>query len=466
MSQAPTNGYDPAAPTNGYDHAARTRADEREATSSGYDGAIVEARLGRPARDVLEATVALEAWGGKSALPAMSAARGLIDLHGPPLQSRTKQEPTEDREQASVLAEGVTLVLLILSVAAWATPIREQLGPGVLAHAIRVALPVAVALQWALRSRYLSRRAGLQCLARDGIVCSAVMISLVEVPLILIPHWGLLAAMMVPVWVGGTVLTRRGWGLMYAAVLVIGTIALDGGLSAYLALGALTAITVLMCLVAILTRRQPTDERAGTAHRALLAAMLGGCVGVLLVADPTLGWGVHGIHPAIALVPSVIGSFWGGYYLWNFYDEIPRGLRDVPLGGASRAAIGDPAMSIFVGAVVRLVGATIVLSALVIAAEGWTHGTDALSLFVAFGCVGLVSLLVGMLESFALQRAALIAAAAAVAVELAWPHLSHSHVPGAGLAVGAAVGVLLSLPPLMGRLARSGRVLATMMWIQ
>ena len=194
--------------------------------------------------------------------------------------------------------------------------------------------------------------------------------------------------------------------------------------------------------------------------------MLGGCVGLLLVADPTLGWGVHGIHPAIALVPSVIGSFWGGYYLWNFYDEIPRGLRDVPLGGASRAAIGDPAMSIFVGAIVRLVGATIVLSALVIAAEGWTHGTDALSLFVAFGCVGLVSLLVGMLESFALQRAALIAAAAAVAVELAWPHLGHSQVPGAGMAVGAAVGILLSLPPLMGRLARSGRVLATMMWIQ
>jgi hypothetical protein len=141
MSPTSTNGYDRTAPSNG------------------YDSAIVEARLGRPARDVLEATVALEAWGGKSALPAMSAARGLINLDSPPLQSRTKVEPTEDREQESVVAEGVTLVLLILSVAAWANPIREQLGPGVLAHAIRVALPVAVALQWALRSRYLSRRA-------------------------------------------------------------------------------------------------------------------------------------------------------------------------------------------------------------------------------------------------------------------------------------------------------------------
>jgi hypothetical protein len=126
-----------------------------------YAAAIVDARLGRPARDLLEATVVLEAWSGRSASAAMTAARGLIDLDGPPLQSTSKVEPDEDREQQSVLAEGVTLVLLILSVAAWATPIRRQLGPDVLSHAIRVALPIAIALQWTLRSRYLSRRFGL-----------------------------------------------------------------------------------------------------------------------------------------------------------------------------------------------------------------------------------------------------------------------------------------------------------------
>jgi hypothetical protein len=175
---------------------------------------------------------------------------------------------------------------------------------------------------------------------------------------------------------------------------------------------------------------------------------------------------VHGIHPAIALLPSVVGSIWGGYYMWNFYDEIPRGLRGVPLDSASRAALSDPAMSIFIGAIARLVGATVVLSAVVIALDGLTHGTDALSLFVAFGFVGLVSLLIGMLESFSLQRAGFIAAAAAVATEFAWRYLVDSHVPGAALAAGAAVGVMLTLPPLISRLARSGRVLATMLWIQ
>jgi hypothetical protein len=431
-----------------------------------YGAAIVEARLGRPARDLLEATVVLEAWGGRSASAAMTAARGLIDLDGPPLKSTSKVDPTEDREQQSVLAEGVTLVLLILSVAAWATPIRRQLGPDVLSHAIRVALPIAIALQWTLRSRYLSRRFGLSSLARDGWACCGLLLALIEVPLALIPSWGPMAAILVPVWVGGTVLTRRGWGLMYAAVLVLATVALDNGLPAYVVLGALTAVTLVLCLAAVASRRRATDERPGTLRRALSAAMLGAAIGVLLVADPSLGWGVHGIHPAIALLPSVVGSVWGGYYMWNFYDEIPRGLRGVPLDSASRAALSDPAMSIFIGAIARLVGATVVLSAAVLVLDGLTHGTDALSLFVAFGFVGLVSLLIGMLESFSLQRAGLIAAVAAVAAEFTWRFLVHSHVPGAALAVGAAVGVMLTLPPLISRLARSGRVLATMLWIQ
>ncbi len=427
--------------------------------------AVIEARLGRPARDVLEATVVLEAWIGTPARNALTTARELLRIDSPPLHARSSIDP-DDREQRSVLAEGITLVLLILSVAAWAAPINRRLGPSLLPQAIRAALPLAVALQWGLRSRYLSRRDGLASLASDGFAFCALAIVLVELPLVLVPGWGPMAAMLVPVWVGGTVLTRRGWGLIYAAVLVLGTIALDRHESPYAVLGALTAITLLMCVAAVLSRRRATDERPGSMRRALLAALLGGSIGVLLVADPSLGWGVHGIHPAIALLPSVIGSFWGGYYLWNFYIAIPQRLRGVPLTSASRAALSDPAMSIFVGAVLRLVGATVLLSAVVVAIGNWTHGTDAVSVFVAFGCVGFVTLLLGLLESFALQRAALIAAAAALAAELSWRYLVHTQFAGEALAVGAAVGVLLSLPPLVGRLARSGRVLATMLWIQ
>jgi hypothetical protein len=431
-----------------------------------YAQSVLDARLGRPARDVLEATVVLEAWTGRPAKDAMRSASDLVRLDGPQVKTLSRVDPFADSERTSVIAEGITLVLLIVSIAAWATPISKELGTDVLGHAIRVALPIAVAIQWGLRSRYLGRPHGLALLARDGLAFWALLLFAIDVPLMFQSGWGPVAAMLIPIWVGGAVLTRRGWGLIYAAVLVVATLALSKGLETYAVLGALTALTLAMCAAAVYSRRQQTDARAGTAARAAMAALIGGLLGVLLVADPTLSWGVHGTHPALALLPSVIGSYWGGYYLWNFYDAVPRGLRGVSLKRAGGIGFSDPAMAIFVGALARLIGATVVLSAVVIALSDRFGGTDNVSVFIAFGCVGTVSMLVGLLESFALQSAALFAASAAVATEITCVSLSLTQAPGAALAAGATVGVLVSLPPLLVRLAHSGRVLATTLWIQ
>ena len=145
----------------------------------------------------------------------------------------------------------MTLVLLILSVAAWASPMSKQLGPNVLSNAIRVALPIAVALQWGLRSRYLSRPEGLECLARDGVPVLLWCLILFDLPLLLFHGWGPIAAMLVPVWVGGTVITMRGWGLLYAGILVVGTVAMARAVDPYIVLGSLAGITLLLCLAAV-----------------------------------------------------------------------------------------------------------------------------------------------------------------------------------------------------------------------
>ncbi|MBV9683606.1 MAG: hypothetical protein JO046_17585, partial [Solirubrobacterales bacterium] len=384
---------------------------------------VVQARLGRAARDVIEATIVLEAWLGRPAQSAMLAARELVAGDGDPKPDRGRIDAPEDDEQQGVLVEGIALVLSILSVAAWATPLSRALGDGVLAEAIAVALPTSVALQWALRSRYLSRRSGLALLARDGLAFSAVTALACALPLALMPAWGPVAAMLVAIWVAGTVVTRRGWGLLYALMLVATSIALAQNGRPYLVLGLLTLVTLSVAIAAVLTRRSATDTRAGTLSRALVAGLLGGCIGVLLIGDPSLGWGVHGVHPAIALVPSVIGSFWGGYYLWNLYEAVPRGMSGVPLSRAGRAAMTDPAMMLFLGAIVRLVGTTVLLSGLLLLIGRWTHGTDDVTVLVAFGCMALVSLLVGLLESLGRGRAAVIACSAALAVELAWPRI-------------------------------------------
>jgi len=368
-------------------------------------------------------------------------------------------------EQHGVVVEGIALVLSILSVAAWAKPLSHTLGPHALARAIGVALPTAVALQWALRSRYLSRRAGLALLARDGLVCAALVALAVELPLALVPGWGPIAALLVATWTAGIVMTRRGWGLPYAVALVASAIALDQHLSAYLVLGLLTAFTLSGCLAGVLTERAATDDRPGSVRRSVIAGVLGGSIGALMVDDRTLGWGVHGVHPAIALVPSVVGSLWGGYYLWNLYEAVPRGLSGVSLGGASRLAVRDPAMAVFAGALVRLIGVTVILSVVVVGIDHWLRGSDALSVFIAFGAVAVVSMMVALLESLGRQAAALVAMAAALGAEFLWPHVIHLPIAGGGLIAGTVMGIIFTVPPLIVLLSRSGRLLATTLWI-
>ncbi|MBV8712532.1 MAG: hypothetical protein JOY56_12175, partial [Solirubrobacterales bacterium] len=97
---------------------------------------VVQARLGRAARDVIEATIVLEAWLGRPAQSAMLAARELVAGDGDPKPDRGRIDAPEDDEQQGVLVEGIALVLSILSVAAWATPLSRALGDGVLAEAI------------------------------------------------------------------------------------------------------------------------------------------------------------------------------------------------------------------------------------------------------------------------------------------------------------------------------------------
>lgn len=425
---------------------------------------ILRARLGRPAQDTLEAAVVLEAWGGVPAEAALRLGPGPQASFGADA-ARDRWRATEPDGRAGIVAEGVALLMAILAIAAWAGPLSRQLGSDTLVHALRVALPVTLGLQWAIRSRYLSRRAGLACLAEDALPLCLIAVALVA-PLLLLEPFGPIAAMLIAIWAGGTVLARRGWGIAYGALLVAEAVALAADVSARASLGAVTAITLVAVGVAVHTVGTRSIEPPGRIGRALAAGVIGALLGGLLVGDTSLGWGIHGAFPALALVPSVVGSFWGGYHLWQFHDEIPRGLRGVPLADAGgRMAGGGPAVEIVVGALVRLVGITAALSALVLAARPWTAGSDAPSLLIAFGCAALVCLFVSLLESLGYLRWALLSAAASLAVELAVNHWG-APVPGAGLIAGGLIGTLLALTPLAGLLRSPGRVLATALWIR
>jgi len=427
-------------------------------------GGIVAARLGRPPQDLLEAAVVLEAWGGVPSEAALALDPAILPARVAP-EAHAGWEAEEDEQRQSVVAEGVALLVAIVAVATWAGPLSHQLGAVALEHALRVALPLTLGLQWALRSRYLGRPSGLRCLAeeRGRVLLLAVALLLA---LVLVPHVGPLAAVLVLIWVGGTLLSRRGWGLAYAVLVAGEALALGAHAPAARSLLALAVVVACACAIAVATARGPLREAPGRLRRALAAGAIGALLGGLLVGDQSLGWGVHGAFPGLALVPSVIGGLWGGYHLWQFHAAVPRELRGLPLAQASERIPRGPAMRILLGALARLAGATAALSLLVLAAGQWTQGADRPGLFVAFGAVALVCLFVGLHESLGYVRWAFATAAISLALELAIDRWAHLAVPGLSLSVAGTVGTLLALAPLLRRLRSPGRMLATALWIR
>src|SRR5262249_17347155 len=157
-------------------------------------------------------------------------------------------------------------------------------------------------LQWMVRSRYLSRRAGLRCLVEDQVPLVGLAAA-IGIPLSLLPPFGPLAGVLVAIWVGGTLLARRGWGLAYGLLVAAEAVALTLGVPAVASLVAVAGVTTIGVVVGTATSPPSLGESLGRLPRALAAGLIGALLGGVLIGDASLGWGVHGAFPALALVP-------------------------------------------------------------------------------------------------------------------------------------------------------------------
>jgi hypothetical protein len=423
---------------------------------------MVEARLSRYAQDELEAAVVLEAWCGLKARTALALGRKVV--RGERQSAAPRRHGAEKRpRREGAAAEGLALVMAVVAVATWASPITRELGAAAWESAIRLALPLTLALQWLLWSRFLGHDGGLGRLRQEAPVVAAGGAAIVGA-LASLGTGGILAAMLVATWTGGTILVRRGWVIWYALVLSGAAAALHHGTPTLELLAAAT-FTVLLATTLALATQAPVAGASGPWSQAVLAGLVGGALGALLVDDQTIGWGVRGYLPALALIPSAIGGFWAGHSLSRVYSDLPHALRGVAVTRADQVALRGAALRILAGSVLRLIVATVGLSAICLLASPWTSGTLAISLMVAFGCLALATLLVSLLMSLGHPGRTLFAVSAAIAAE-AVLQLSHSATqPGDPLIAGACVSVLLVLPPILRLFLRPGRVLATAFWI-
>jgi hypothetical protein len=408
------------------------------------DAALVQARLGRAPQDMLEAAVVLEAWAGVPAQRALEAGAALMPSRpAAPLASAAVPAPPERRPE--LLIEGFAFVASVLAIAFWADPLAAVLGPDAVTRALVVALPLTLALQWALRSRYLSRPHGLAELAGARGWLGSGAVAAVALAWLALGRTGAVAGLLTVTWTGGGVVMRRGWAPLYAAIVLGATAPMTLGV-APLPVLAVTASAVAVAVAAAL-RGKPHRSGSGRRGRAAVCALLGCGLGVMLVADPSIGWG-DGAAPALALLPSAVAGVWAGLHLGRLGHAIPRALAGIPAGTTVRRPL-EPLRALL-GAIARLLfgaaAGSLVLVLLVPVGAG---------VLVAFALLGLATLLVSLLETIGRVGWAAAGVACAVAVELA----------GGGLAGGAAAGALVLLPAAVAPLLTPARTLATTLWI-
>jgi hypothetical protein len=424
---------------------------------------IVEARLGRPPQDMLEAAVALEAWVGLPARQALDLGRSLVaDGETRPERSTARVPPHTERDGLTV--EALAFAVAIVAIGGWAAPLSASLGIAVVEHALLMALPLTLALQWGLSSRYLSRPEGLAHLSGEprALLLGCAVVALV--PAALGPS-GAVAGLLTLTWTGGAVLIRRRWSLPYAATVVLAAIAMGAGAWPLGVLALTAVVTTVGVALAVLTSGDRPTHRPGRWARAGTAALIGLGLGLMLVVDRSISWSL-GALPALALLPSTLACFWAGTHLWRFQQVIPHVLSGVAIAEADAGDLGSRPLRLLLGAVARLVLLTGALSALlVLGASVLDAPVSGISVLVGFGLVALATLLVSLLESVGRAAWALLALAVGLGVDSVLALAGGVGVPGGSLIAGASCAVGVAGPASIAVLRDPVTTLATRLGI-
>jgi hypothetical protein len=428
---------------------------------------LVEARLGRAPQDMLEAAVVLEAWAGVPAQMALAAASATMPVEPASPQPSAGRLPRH-REGDRVLADGAAFLVCVVAIACWAASLTSDMGVTAVEHGLALALPLTLALQRLLGSRFLDRPQGIVQLAlhRGPLLAGAAAVLLL--PTLLLGTGGTLAGLLTISWTGGTILIRRRWPAVYVAIVLLATAAMAAGAEALdvVALAAAaTGIAVALALAPSRIASPPTRRSPGRGEPVAVAAAIGVGLGIVLVLDRSVSW-TAGAVPALALVPSTVAALIAGHHLRRLEWAIPRALSGVAATGAEAGRPGLEPTRVLLGALIRLLVLSTALSAVLLWLSPWLGASArAAGVMVGFALVALASMVVGLLESLGRGRWALVAVACGASAEALVAIGDVDPFGGAGLVVGGGVIALLTLPVVAALLRRPASTLATALWI-
>jgi hypothetical protein len=427
---------------------------------------LVEARLGRAPQDMLEAAVVLEAWAGVAAQTALVAASVAMPVEPASPQPSAGRLPRH-REGDRVLADGAAFLVCVVAIACWAAPLTSGMGVTAVERGLALALPLTLALQRLLGSRFLDRPQGIAQLAPHRGLLLAGAAAVLLIPMLALGAGGTLAGLLTISWTGGTILIRRGWPAVYVAIVGLATAAMVAGAQALDVVAVAAAATMIAVGLALAPSRTgpPTRQSLGRGEPVAVAAAIGVGLGVVLVLDRSVSW-TSGALPALALVPSTVAALLAGHHLRRLAWTIPRALLGVAATGAEAGRPGRAPTGVLLGALIRLLVLSAVLSAGLLWLSPWLGASArAAGVLVGFALVALASMVVGLLESLGRGRWALVAVACGASAEALVAIGEVRPFAGVGLVVGGGVIAVLALPVVAALLRRPASTLATALWI-
>lgn len=376
--------------------------------------ALVEARLGRPAQDALEASIVLEAWGGLRGASRFELGAAVIDIGS---GDRPLARPTDSSlslGSAGSRANSVGLVLSLVAIIIWMVPASAVLAESALERAWHVALPLTLGTQWFISRRYLAGADGLGRLRNALPTFLAVLLMATGGAAIIARSEAVLAGALVLTWVSSVVFVRRGWGGVYAAIVFVAAAGLWLGVPLAADLASMTTVIALGLFAALLTA--PSSARAATTcQRALPAAVVGAGVGYLFVLATQAASSPHAALPILALLPSLMGTMWGGRHLERLWQVVPATLVIKPVRLRAQTKLTGVAGSVCIGALVRAAGAISFLSLAITSAAGaaGTPMDDVALVLIALGAVAIMAAVSSLLEGLGHATSAIVVVAAA-----------------------------------------------------
>jgi hypothetical protein len=425
---------------------------------------LVEARLGRHPQDMLETAVALEAWAGLPAQRALDTAREVMRDASPAREESAGALP-ERHDEKGALLDALTFLSTVIAIACWTAPLADRAGTRTVGHAVMLALPVTLGLQWGLSSRYLVRENGRAQLARRRGVLALGALALVGVGWLGLGESGLIAGLLTVTWVAGTVLLQCRRARPYAAGILATTIALLAGVAPVPVLAVAAASAALATLAALRPPAEPMRAAGARWTRVVAATVIGAGTGILLISDPTVTWTEDAV-PAVGLLPAAVAGFWGSYRLRGLGFAIPRAAWRVGVDAAPPRGLASAPLRLLLSAMAELLAIVAGLSIALLLLTPWLgEPSEAAGLLVGFGLLAPAMLLTSVLESLGRARVVLFAIACAAAAEAAVRWTDTAPFPGVGLVAAGAVATALLLPVAVVVLGRPARTLATALWI-